>query len=210
MERANLLLCPKTSTSTWRKLRSTPLTRSVKQTLLSTPLCVVQTQLKLSCSFTTWIQNLYSLFLYSQTAFIFLFWVYACCVSTSSVAFFPGVPVAGRFCSLCIRCLPVHRVLLQCRGCQKRGQHRSHLVCPDCSLWPVSWNHKVTYIYIYQTMQPFRFIIGSRMYFTYWIPDWCHQSMYRSWLYSFILFPWVQPPVELIAEDVKALYRVEH
>lgn len=75
MERANLLLCPKTSTSTWRKLRSTPLTLLVKQTLLSTPLCVVQTLLKLSCSFMSWIQNIYSLFLYSQTASIFLFWL---------------------------------------------------------------------------------------------------------------------------------------
>lgn len=59
-------------------------------------------------------------------------------VSTFSVAFFPGVPVAGRFCRLCNGCLPVHWVLLQCCGRQKRSQYRSHLVCPDCSLRPVS------------------------------------------------------------------------
>lgn len=65
-------------------------------------------------------------------------------VSTFSAAFLPGVPVAGRFCSLCNGRLPVHWVLLQRCRCQKRGQHRSHLVCPDCSLQLVSFHCKVT------------------------------------------------------------------
>lgn len=61
-------------------------------------------------------------------------------VSTFSAAFLPGVPVADRFCSLCNRCLSLHWVLLQCCRCQQRGQHRSHLVCLDCSLQSVSFN----------------------------------------------------------------------
>lgn len=52
--------------------------------------------------------------------------------------------MAGRFCSLRHRCVPVHRVLLQYRRCQQRGQYRSHLVCVDRPLWPVSFNCTAT------------------------------------------------------------------
>lgn len=87
--------------------------------------------------------NVWFVFLYrwsieqSSQLLFFLF-------SIVSAALFPGVPVAGRFCSLRDGCLPVHWGLLQCCRCKKRGQHWSPLVCPDCSLQPVSFNSKVT------------------------------------------------------------------
>lgn len=81
--------------------------------------------------------------LHQNNVWIVVF-IYLFIFSTFSPAFLPGVPVAGRFCSLCNGRLPVHWVLLQRCRCQKRGQHRSHLVCPDCSLQLVSFHCKVT------------------------------------------------------------------
>lgn len=126
MGRANLSRCQKTLTFTWRKRQSTPSTLLVKQSLSYPYHCELQVQHTTQALLITFP-------LWNASDFTF------CPVSPFSTSFLPGVPVAGRLCSLRHGRLPVHRVLLQCCWCTERGQYWSHLVCPDCSLLPVSF-----------------------------------------------------------------------